>query len=146
MSAAPPPLGTVVPGVPDALAALVSRCLEPDPANRHASSADLLAELERLDDNGVPIPEKRHLTPRLMAVAAVLVLALLTATFLVTRRAVQPAQAHEPMSVLIADIGNATGDAEFNHTLEPMIRLAQGDSGPRADSVDRPRHGSVNAR
>ena len=53
-----PPVKSLVPEVPAALADLVSRCLEPDPAKRYQTTTDLAAELERLDENGEPIPVK----------------------------------------------------------------------------------------
>jgi tetratricopeptide (TPR) repeat protein len=35
-----------------------------------------------------------------------------------------PSAPHEPVSVLIADFQNTTGDPAFDHALEPMVRLA----------------------
>src|SRR6202042_1387877 len=45
---APPPLGKVAPHVPPELAAIVMRLLAKDPAARHASSAELIEELDAL--------------------------------------------------------------------------------------------------
>ena len=66
----------------------------------------------------------RRLTPRLMAASAVLVIAMLVGTYFLTRRAVAPPKQHEPVSVLIADFQNGTGDPTFDRTLEPMLKLA----------------------
>ena len=120
----PPQVTTIADGVPAPLGALITRCLDPDPAKRYQTSAELAADLERLDDRGELIPVRRQVTPRLVAAAGLLVAALLTGTFLVTRQAVQPGEAHEPVSVLIADVDNRTGDPAFDGTLEPMLRRA----------------------
>ena len=44
------------PGLPQAIDELVTRCLQPDPADRFQTSADLVAYLDTLDADGVPIP------------------------------------------------------------------------------------------
>src|SRR6266851_9610209 len=53
----PPPLRSVGESVPPAVDALVTRCLERDPAARFQTSSELAAALGRLDDEGDPIPE-----------------------------------------------------------------------------------------
>ena len=107
-----PDLRSVDPEIPKAVGRIVSRCLEKDPAARYQKTAELVAELVRLDENGEPLPLVRRLTPRLMAASAVLVIAMLVGTYFLTRRAVAPPKQHEPVSVLIADFQNGTGDAQ----------------------------------
>jgi eukaryotic-like serine/threonine-protein kinase len=41
-----------------------------------------------------------------------------------TRQHESPSIRHEPIGILIADFRNQTGDPIFDHTLEPMLRLA----------------------
>ena len=123
MEQPPPPPRSVLPEVPEALDRMVARCLEPDREKRYQTSADLAADLERLDENGVPIPIPRRFTPRMIAAAVVLVGGLVTGTWWLTRTPPVPKQ-HDPVTVVIADFQNSTGDAEFDHTLEPMIRRA----------------------
>ena len=53
------PLKSVAPHVPDALAAVVTRAIETDPANRYQTTDELVAALDALDDNGIPKPVKR---------------------------------------------------------------------------------------
>ena len=53
----------------------------------------------------------------------VLALALSAGAWWYARTSIPPAP-HEPVTVLIADFENNTNDATFDHTLEPMIRLA----------------------
>jgi tetratricopeptide (TPR) repeat protein len=100
------------------------RCLQPDAAARYQTTAELVGALDRLDDNGTLLPLVRRLTPRLMATAALLLVAAVAATYFVAQRLVEPPKAHDPVSVLIADFQNATGDPAFDRTLEPMLKLA----------------------
>ena len=124
MAQAPPAVKTIVPDVPEALNRLVMRCVEPDPAARFQSAADVLKELDRLDENGKVIPIARRVTKRMIAATAVVVIALLAGTYFVTRKAVEPAKEHEPVTVVIADFQNRTGDASFDRALEPTLRRA----------------------
>ena len=121
---APPPVRTVDATIPEAIDRLISRCVEPDPAARFQSSAELVAELDKLDENGKPLPLVRRLTPRLMAATALVVVTMLGGTYVVTRRAMEPPKQHEPISVLIADFENGTKDPAFDRTLEPMLKRA----------------------
>ncbi len=58
----------------------------------------------------------------MIAAASLLVVALVTATWWLTRTPPPPKQ-HDPVSVLIADFENRTGDPTFDHTLEPVLKL-----------------------
>ena len=60
MQHAPPPIRTVDPGIPEAVEHIVSRCLDPDRANRYQTMAELIEDLDRLDADGHPI---RPLSP-----------------------------------------------------------------------------------
>jgi serine/threonine protein kinase/tetratricopeptide (TPR) repeat protein len=118
---APPPVRSIDPTIPEPIERLISRCLEPDPAARFQKSSELVAELDRLDDNGIPIPEPRRFTPALISAAAVLMVALMTGTWWLTRTPPAPKQ-HAPVSVLIADLENRTGDTTFDRSLEETLR------------------------
>ena len=79
--------------------------------------------LDRLDDEGHPLPVKRLLTPKLMAAAVVLLLALVGGTWwLASLR--EPAGEREPISVLVADFVNETGDAAFDGALEQTLAIS----------------------
>jgi serine/threonine protein kinase/tetratricopeptide (TPR) repeat protein len=123
MEQPPPPPRSVLPEIPEALDQLVARCLEPDREKRYQTSAELAADLERLDENGVPIPLPRRFTPRMIAAAVVLVAGLVTGTWWLTRTPPVPKQ-HDPVTMVIADLQNNTGELDLDHTLEPMLRRA----------------------
>jgi serine/threonine protein kinase/tetratricopeptide (TPR) repeat protein len=121
---APAPVRSVDSTIHETIDRLISRCLDPDPAKRYQTTSELAADLDRLDDNGKPLPLARRVTPRLVVATAVLVLALLGGTHFVTRRAVELPVQHAPISVLIADFQNSTSDPTLSRTLEPILKLA----------------------
>ena len=120
----PPSLRSIDPELPEPLDRVVMRCLQPDPAARYQTTSELVAALDHLDDRGKRLPLVRRLTPRLMAATALLVIAMIAATYFVTQRLVQLPAEHAPVSVLIADFRNGTGDSSFDRALEPVLRLA----------------------
>ena len=122
MKEPPPALRSIDPQIPEALDRIVSRCVQPDPAARFQTTAELVAALDRLDQKGKTLPLVRRLTPRMVAATVVLVLAMLGGTYVVTRRAVEPPAVHAPVSVVIADFENRTGDPAFDRTLEPTLK------------------------
>ena len=120
IKAAPPAIRTIDPDIPEPVDQLVSRCLQPDPAARYQTSHELLAALDRLDDAGHFKPEPRRLTWKNGTVAAVLLLALLTVTWWLSKPA-PPVVQPPPMSVLIGDFDNKSGDAAFEGSLEQAL-------------------------
>jgi serine/threonine protein kinase/tetratricopeptide (TPR) repeat protein len=54
MQAPPPSIRSVDPAMPESLDAIVTKCVQPDPAARYQQMAELLADLEHLDENGHP--------------------------------------------------------------------------------------------
>jgi len=123
MQHAPPSVKTVVADVPEPLARLVSRCLEPDPEKRFQTSEALQAELDRLDDTGRTRFVRRSISVRAAAAAIVLLAAALGgAWWYVGPR--PPEKPHDPVSILIADFQNKTGDPNFDGTLEPALGIS----------------------
>jgi tetratricopeptide (TPR) repeat protein len=96
------------------------RCLEPDPGARFRTTAELAAELARLDDNGVPLPVQRHLTRRLVGAAALGAGVLMGATYWLTRP-VPPKPAPPLTSVLVADFDDKTNNPVFKGSLEQAL-------------------------
>ncbi|MBA3886239.1 MAG: serine/threonine protein kinase, partial [Acidobacteria bacterium] len=81
MQNAPAALRTVDPGIPEAVDALVSRCLHPNPADRYQTSAALLKDLDRISTGGdvqasPPRPWHQRVSRAQALAAAALVLVL----------------------------------------------------------------------
>jgi tetratricopeptide (TPR) repeat protein len=127
MATAPRPVRSVNPEVPEALDAVVMKCVQPAAADRYQSCAELLAALEGLDSEGRAIlkPEPRTFTPKLVALAASLVVGVAGATYWAVGGAAPAADAQRPVvSVLIADFDNQAKDPIFDNTLEQALGLA----------------------
>jgi Flp pilus assembly protein TadD/predicted Ser/Thr protein kinase len=132
------PLADVDKKIPDSLSNLVAKCLEKDPAKRYQSAEELDADLRawqgrsaatRLSPSSsaaLRMSRIRELPWPLLAMAAVLVLAIATgaAWFVGHRHQAAKAGPHAPVSVLVADFANRTGDPVLDNTLEPMLGLA----------------------
>jgi tetratricopeptide (TPR) repeat protein/tRNA A-37 threonylcarbamoyl transferase component Bud32 len=117
----PPPARSLVPDIPEALDRIITRCLQPDPAKRYQTTNELAADLERIDDRGEAIHMRRVVGLPLLAAVVALAAALLAGSFWYARTLI-PAKQHDPLSVLIADFDNSTGDATLDGTVEPTLR------------------------
>jgi serine/threonine protein kinase/tetratricopeptide (TPR) repeat protein len=115
---------TALPDLAEPLSRFVAQCIEPEAAKRFATTADMVAALDRLDDRGKLKPIKRTLGLPLATVMALALLGLSVGVYWFTRPAVVP----DNVVVVIADIVNRTGDAAFDRTLEPVMQLALNDS------------------
>jgi serine/threonine protein kinase/tetratricopeptide (TPR) repeat protein len=123
LDAAPVSLRTVDATIPEPLDRIVTRCLAPDPAARYQTTAELEADLNRLDDQGELIPIKRVLGLP-VAAAISLLLVLLSSGIWWYLRPPPPPVVHDPVSVVIADLQNNTGDSTFDRLLEPTLKRA----------------------
>ena len=134
MQEAPPPIRSLEPNVPEALDAIIQRAVDPHPDRRFATTAELIAALDSLDAEGFP----RHTTAtaalksagagsrRGFVIASVLALVLAAAGAGWWWQSGQPAPAagpREPVSVLISDFVNGTGDSLFTGSLEDALSL-----------------------
>jgi tetratricopeptide (TPR) repeat protein/tRNA A-37 threonylcarbamoyl transferase component Bud32 len=114
------PLKTAAPHIPDALAAVVTRAVEPDPAKRFQTTDELAAALDRLDEHGNLRPVKRVVRLPVAMAAAVIVVGSAAAFWQWYFKPPPPPPGNT--SVVIADFENRTGEAAFDRTLEPNLR------------------------
>jgi serine/threonine protein kinase/tetratricopeptide (TPR) repeat protein len=119
--AAPPLARTIDPAIPQGVEQIIARCLEPDPANRFHTSADLVAALERLDDDGALIPIRRAIGLPLVGAIVTLLLALSAGIWWYQRQLI-PDAPHDDVSVIVADVRNETGDPAFDNALGQTLR------------------------
>jgi tetratricopeptide (TPR) repeat protein len=110
--------------IPEPLESLVMKCVASDPEARFQTAAELGTALGRLNDTGKLIPIARRLTKPMMAATAAVVALLLGGTYWATKKFVAPPKAHDPVSVLIADFDNRSGDPDFNGSLEQPLGTA----------------------
>jgi eukaryotic-like serine/threonine-protein kinase len=117
--------------IPHELSAIVSRCLEPRPEKRYQSAAEVIADIDawlgyapRTDfrHSRILIPHKSTI-PLVLSVLIAFALFAGAAWYLLRGRAVATPQ-HAPVTVLVGDFSNYTGDPLFDGTLEPMVNVA----------------------
>ncbi|MBA2304968.1 MAG: protein kinase [Acidobacteria bacterium] len=123
MQQPPGSIREINPDVPEALAKVIARCLEPDENARYATTKDLEADLQRLDSEGNLLPVLRRVTSRQLAAVALLVLSLLGGTWWAARGP-DPVVELPPTSVLITDFENRAGDAVFEGSIEQALGTA----------------------
>ena len=126
--------------IPGALTEIVSKCLERDLNERYQTAAVILADLNTWKDkraagtikfDAAVKPLGRTLPwPLITGILTVIILAMaaLMAVPSVRRRILgggaMSAGPHQPVTVLVADFANHTGDPVLDDTLEPMINVA----------------------
>ena len=118
----PEPLAVRDPHVPPAFDAVITRCLQLDPKDRFATTGELVAALNRLDDAGNLIPEPKRFTPRMAAAAAALLVALVGGTWWLASGGGDGGP-REPVSVLIADFTNSAKDPVFTGLVEQALAV-----------------------
>jgi serine/threonine protein kinase/tetratricopeptide (TPR) repeat protein len=123
MKEPPPSARSIDPDIPEAVDRIISKCIQNEATDRYATTAEVIADLDRLDDDGKPLPVIRRLTWRTGAAAVAILISLVTLTWWLARGPAVPVE-HEPVSVMIADFQNQTGDQAFDRTLEPVLKLA----------------------
>jgi tetratricopeptide (TPR) repeat protein len=117
--------------VPRSANDIIMKCLETEREKRYSSFTEILADLETFD------PEKKVSAVRLksglkkasryrnavVASAGIMLVAVLAVLVLRNRPAPKPAQ-HAPMTVVVGDFSNHTGDPVFDAALEPVVKMA----------------------
>lgn len=127
---ATPPIA-VDPSIPQALNDIVVKALEIEPAKRFATAREMAQSLEIwLGPSAGSSTIILQAPPRTIAAywkwiaAGAAVLLVAAAIVFRNRKPVQPPATHPPLSVLVADFNNYTGDPIFDDTLEPMFNVA----------------------
>jgi tetratricopeptide (TPR) repeat protein/tRNA A-37 threonylcarbamoyl transferase component Bud32 len=109
---------------------ILKKCLAKDPAGRYDTVADFGAAVQRVRDE---ITGDSGYLKKRWPVLAALLLGATAAIFLVVRlvlppQGVPPKAAPEPVSVLVVDFDNRTGDAVFNGAVEQALILGLEDA------------------
>ena len=123
------PLDELDKTIPRSLSDIVRKCLEIDPQMRFASAAELLQQIEIWQG---PAAGTRIVAPRVTtlpayakwAAAGLAVVVIAGILFTRSRISPHPSAPHAPVTLLIADFDNKTGDSVFDGTLEPMLGIA----------------------
>jgi len=126
----PPPITATRPEVPEPLDALIQKTLRPKPADRFRDAAELQSALSALADDG---HTRRELTAGAMsrrttiaiAAGAVLITAVAagTAWRLSTRVPPPPPEQPKPISVIVSNFENRTGDPIFDGLVEQALTV-----------------------
>ncbi|MGC1903489.1 MAG: protein kinase [Candidatus Acidiferrum sp.] len=122
------PLCEVDPAIPKPLSDIIAKSMEIEPADRFASAGEMAQQLELWlgPSSGtsiiyLPAIHKRAYWKWVSAgLAGLLVIGAVAFRFANPK----PRAAHAPVSVLVADFTNHTGDPVFDDTLEPMFNVA----------------------
>jgi tetratricopeptide (TPR) repeat protein/predicted Ser/Thr protein kinase len=131
------PLADVDKKIPGSLSNIVAKCLEKDPANRYQDAEELDADLRAWQGRSggkkvsassmrLRFIRMRELPWTRYAVAGVLLVAIAAGIgwFVARRQQSAKSVAHVPISVLVGDFTNHTGDPVLDNTLEPMLGVA----------------------
>ena len=120
------------PSVPQPVSDIVAKCLEIDPSRRYQSAQQILNDLEiwqgtRPGTIVAPTPFRLRPFPLYWKwiAAGLMVVVLAVGLFaLRTRLFFKPAPKLKPVTVLVADLTNATADPLFDGALEPTFVIA----------------------
>ena len=119
--------------IPAQLSTIVTKCLEPNPAKRFQSADEVVQAIDEwmgvrarthFRHSRILIPQATAGYPRIIAVLVAMAIFAVGGWYLVRQRGSGAPQAHAPVSVLVADFSNQTGDPVFDSTLEPMMNAA----------------------
>ncbi len=108
------------PSIPKPLSQITTRLAAPAREERYQTAAEVIYDLKIY--LGIIVPSNVKFWKRASLVAAAAILALVGVTVTALRR--EPPQAMKPVTTLIADFQNNTGDPVFTGTLESTLKLA----------------------
>jgi tetratricopeptide (TPR) repeat protein len=109
---------------------IIKKCLAKNPADRYANAAEFTADLEKVRDE---VSVRGWIFPRKWQAIAAAALAVLVVFLALWRFVFQPRgpsvkPAPEPVSVLVADFDNRTGETVFNGAVEQALILGLEDA------------------
>ena len=127
------PMSDIDRNIPGALSNIIAKCLEKDPAHRYQKTEDLEADIRSWKATGkvkassvrLKMNRLREVPWQRSAIAGVLIAAIAAGAswFAITRHRAANVP-HGPVSVLIGDFDNHTGDPVLDNSLEPMLGVA----------------------
>ncbi|HEU5451077.1 MAG TPA: protein kinase [Terriglobales bacterium] len=108
--------------IPKAINSICGKCLEIAPDSRYQSATALITDIERWKS---PETAPRRPLPWLAIAVGVAAVAIVAVALVLLMRS-RPAApvTHAPLSVLVADFSNRSGDPVFDGTVEPMLNVA----------------------
>jgi serine/threonine protein kinase/tetratricopeptide (TPR) repeat protein len=137
----PPPPLKLNASIPKPLNDITLNCLAVDPANRYQNVGEMIADLDAylgVTPSGgkgkSTILRRGPVTPRLrmvgpssvwkpISISVAVTLAILAGVYMLLQRSA-PGPAPNPMTIMVADFANTTGEPIFNATLEPALTTA----------------------
>ena len=127
-----PPL-KIEPGLPVALNDIVVKALQIETEKRFASAREMAHQLEiwlgpSAESSAIFLPAPKTTHYWKWASAALGALLIVAVVGFRLRGPSKPPPAHSPVSVLVADFANTTGDSIFDETLEPPLSVALEDA------------------
>ena len=129
------PASEIEPSVPPPLNAMVMKALEIDARNRFGSTREMAQQLElwlgpSAESSAIFIPSPRQTLYWKLTSAGLGVVLSLTVILVafVWKGPTRAPLVHSPVSVLVADFTNTTGDSIFDETLEPPLGVALEDA------------------
>ncbi len=131
------PLADIDKNIPGTLSNIVVKCLEKDPGKRYQNGEELDADLRAWQGRSggkkvsassmrLRLNRIRELPWQRLAIAGSLILAIAAGIswYAIRRQQTAKSGAHAPVSVLVGDFANHTGDPVLDDTLEPMLGVA----------------------
>ena len=132
------PLSDVDKNIPGTLSNIIAKCLEKEPANRYQNAEELDSDLRawregKASGKKISASSARRRMNRIrelpwprLAATGVLIVAIAAGIswYVIRRQQAAKSVAHGPVSVLVGDFANHTGDPLLDNTIEPMLGVA----------------------
>ena len=131
------PVSEVDKNIPGALSNIIAKCLEKEPVNRYQRTEELEADLRAWQAGGrgrkisassarLRMNRIREIPWPRVAITGVLIVVIAAGAswFVIHRQKAAKAVVHGPVSVLVGDFANHTGDPLLDNSLEQMLGVA----------------------